>query len=72
MERKRLKDKRLTLGLTQQQVADLIDVDRTFYVRIENGQKGCKMETWLKIADVLNIPESDLIPYIKEGIKKGA
>ena len=72
MERIKLKERRKALNLTQQQVADEIGMDRSYYVKIENGQRGCKMETWLKIADVLKIPENELIPYITEGIKKGA
>lgn len=72
MERIKLKERRKALNLTQQQVADEIGMDRSYYVKIENGQRGCKMETWLKIAAVLKIPEGELIPYITEGIKKGA
>lgn len=72
MVRSKLKERRLSLGLTQQQLADEIQIDRSFYAKVEGGLKGCKMQTWLKIADVLEIPENELIPYITEGIKKGA
>lgn len=70
MARSKLKRKRISLNLTQQEVADLIGITRSYYTEIENGKRGCKIQIWLKIAKVFDIPDSELIPYITEGIKK--
>ena len=72
MVRQMLKNKRLAAGYTQKEVADFVEIDRTFYTNIENGRKNCSMQVWLKIGAALNIPEEELINYIKEGMKKGA
>lgn len=72
MMRSKLKNKRLAAGYTQQQIANAVGIDRTFYSNIENGHKNCRTQIWLKIADVLEIPEDQLISYIKEGLQKSA
>lgn len=68
MARTQLRDRRTERGLTQEKVAKAAGISRAFYTEIEGGQKNCLMEKWLKIADCLDIPESELIPYIKEGM----
>lgn len=68
MARTQLKEQRIKKGLTQENVADAAGISRAFYTEIEGGQKNCLMDKWLKIALCLDIPESELIPYIKEGM----
>lgn len=70
MARSKLKKKRMSLNLTQQETADLIGITRTYYTEIENGNRECKIQIWLKIAKAFGIPDSELISYITEGIKK--
>lgn len=72
MARKKLRNKRLEKGLTQEQVANMVNISRPFYCELESGRKNGKFETWLKIASVLEIGEPDLVDYIKEGIRRGA
>lgn len=72
MARTLLKKRRINKGLTQERVAESAGISRAFYTEIEGGSKNCSMEKWLKIAACLDIPESKLIAYISEGIKKGA
>lgn len=67
MARTRLKDRRMEKGLTQEKVAEAAEISRAFYTEIEGGRKNCLMGKWLKIAACLDIPESELIPYITEG-----
>lgn len=71
MENK-LKSKRKELGYTQLYVAQKVGIGRTYYSEIENGNRKGSFKIWLSIAEVLNIPESELIPYIKNGIKESA
>lgn len=70
--REKLKKRRLQLDLTQEAVATNANISRAFYTEIETGRKNCSMQVWLKIGAALNIPEEELINYIKEGMKKGA
>ena len=72
MTRNKLKERRRSLNLTQQEVADLTGITRTYYTEIENGNRNCNIYIWLKIGEVLGIEEDNLIPYIKERTKKGA
>ena len=69
MKREKLKARRLSLGLTQQRVADEAEITRNYYTDVENGNRNCNLKTWLKIGTVLNIPEDQLISYMKEGIE---
>ena len=58
-----LVEKRNQLGLSQQDVADLIGVSRQYYNFIENGSRQKKMDIDLltKLSAALDIPISDLI-----------
>lgn len=49
-----LKDIRLKLDLTQEQVAERAGISRTFYTEIETGSKKPSIKTAKKIAQVLN------------------
>lgn len=49
-----LKDIRLKLDLTQEQVAERAGISRTFYTEIETGSKKPSTKTAKKIAQVLN------------------
>jgi DNA-binding XRE family transcriptional regulator len=72
LARNKLRDRRKSLNLTQQELATLIGVGRTYYTEIENGNRNCGIVLWLKIGKALRIPNSELIDYIEEGIRKGA
>ena len=70
--RLKLKQQRKSLGLTQEEVAEKMGIGRTYYTEIENGNRTGSWNIWLKIGEALEIPESDLTSYMKDGIKKGA
>lgn len=57
---KRLKDLRKSRKLTQEQLAELIDIDPKQVCRIENGACFTTFETLKKIADNLDIEIYDL------------
>lgn len=71
MKRTRLERKRKDKGLTQGEVAKRAGIHRGYYTNIENGKRRCSVNTWLKIANCLGIPEEDIVSYIKEGLQEG-
>ena len=55
MRRTCLVEKRMQLGLTQQNVADKSEIKRAFYTQIELGTRDPSVYTAKKIAKVLKI-----------------
>ena len=51
----RLKDLRKGLNLTQQQVADAINIDRALYVRYENGTRTPPIQNLVILADFFHV-----------------
>lgn len=47
-------------NMTQQQLADLIQIKRTSLSQIENGVYNARATTMVKIADALGVPLGDL------------
>ena len=52
---------RLTAGLTQEQVALRIGMDRATYNRIEKGHAAALLDSLIRIADAIGVPLSDLV-----------
>ncbi|MZP31357.1 helix-turn-helix domain-containing protein [Heliobacterium undosum] len=51
---------RKTVGFTQEQVAVLVDIDRSFYSHIERGTKTPSLEVALRIANAVNKKVEDI------------
>lgn len=51
----RLKELRQKKGLTQQEIADLLHVNRVTYTNWEKGNREPNFETIIKIADLLEV-----------------
>ena len=51
----KLRQKRLSLNLTQEKVAEKLDLSESFYSRIERGDRVLSVETLLKAACFFNI-----------------
>ena len=49
--------------LTQQELADLIDVDRQYVWKLENGKKNITVDYLDKIIDKLNCTHEDFFKY---------
>lgn len=62
---KRIKELRKNTGLSQENFALLIDMDRTYYSAIENGKHNVTIQNLYKIAKGLNISLSDLLKDFK-------
>lgn len=61
---KRVKQKRLELGYTQEKLAELTDLTNTYIGAIERATSKCSVETVTKLATVLNVD----IDYLLLGI----
>lgn len=59
-----LKDLRTKKKLTQKQVAEKINMDRTDYVRLENGKRGIEAKKAKQLADTLGVKLDDLIKHL--------
>jgi len=55
-----LKKIRIKNGFTQQQIADMVGIDRTAYVRIENGIREPKVALAIKLAEYFHTTVEDL------------
>lgn len=51
-----LREIRIAKGLTQEQLAELIDKDYSTINRIETGKNFVNSQTFAKLCDVLNVP----------------
>lgn len=51
----RLKELRQKKGLTQQEIADLVHVNRVTYTNWEKGNREPNFETLLKLADLFEV-----------------
>lgn len=68
--RNKLKNRRISRGKTQAQIAELVGISRAFYTEIETGKKNCNFAIWVKIGKVLQIPENEMFSYIIENADK--
>jgi len=53
--RENLKAARRVAGLTQQQLADKLDISLRYYQRIEAGESGGSFEVWDALEDLLGV-----------------
>ena len=48
-------------GYTQEELARLLSIDRSFLSRIESGKKGCSVDLFIQLAGFFHISLDDLI-----------
>lgn len=60
MARETLKAARKNLGLTQQQMADKLNISHIYYAKIEGGDRTGIVELWDKMEDLTGIPQRKL------------
>jgi transcriptional regulator with XRE-family HTH domain len=58
--RENLKNARKAAGLTQQQVAEYLNVTRSHYQMMEQGDRVGSVELWDKLEDLFNIHQRKL------------
>lgn len=61
--RNRIRENRKRLGLSQEQLAEVIDCSREHIARIENGKINIGLENFIKLAQVFNITLDELAGY---------
>jgi DNA-binding XRE family transcriptional regulator len=50
-----LREKRKSLGITQQELADRVGRDRTYIIRIEKGETDLQLSSFIRLADALGL-----------------
>lgn len=60
MTRKNLKAARIAKGMTQQQVAEYLDIAQRHYQRIENGEALGSIKHWDALEDLFSIHQRKL------------
>ena len=63
---RKLRFQRLSLGLTQEEVADLIGVSRCSVTRWEEDKVFPNLAVWPRIAEVLGIPMEEIAEAYQE------
>lgn len=57
----RVREQRIALNLSQEKLANIADIDRTYLPDIENGKRNVSLAVAEKIAKVLNVPLTKLL-----------
>lgn len=52
---KRIKEERLILNLTQEQLAEYVDISASYMGQIERGERKVTLDTLIRIANKLNV-----------------
>lgn len=65
-KRLKLKQFRVGLDLSQEQMADSLDVSRSMYAAIENGQRYGKLPFWKKLEVTHNVPSKEVYEMMTE------
>lgn len=53
-------------GLTQEKLAELLDITPRQLQRIENGKRETSLKTFKKLVKILDIKDEDIVKFIKE------
>ena len=51
----RIQQLRIKNGLTQENAATMLNIDRSFYGRIEAGKRGCSIDLLVQISELFNV-----------------
>lgn len=67
----RIRQLRIKSGYTQEKIAGLLNVDRSFYSRIEAGKSGCTVDLFVLLSELFNVSLDYLIlgRYNKDLVK---
>lgn len=58
-----VKEIRESKGITQQQLAEMVEITQPALSQIENGVVNCRMEVLRRIAHALNVTAQDLLGW---------
>jgi len=57
----RVREQRIALNLSQEKLANIANIDRTYLPDIENGKRNVSLAVAEKIAKALNVPLTKLL-----------
>ncbi len=57
----RIRQLRIQNGYTQEELAGVLSIDRSFYSRIETGKKGCSIDLFIHLSALFNVSLDYLI-----------
>lgn len=60
---KKIKEIRLSKGLTQVDIAEKADMNSNYYAKIERGEVKPSADAYEKIAKALHVKSSDIFPF---------
>ena len=58
---KRIRQLRIQNGFTQEQTANAINIDQSYYGRIETGKRGCSVNLFVQLSDLFGVSLDYLI-----------
>jgi transcriptional regulator with XRE-family HTH domain len=67
-----LREARLNQGITQEELAQVLGVNRTTIARYESGRRGLSIAMLLALTRVLDVLLSDLVPGLPNGVSAGS
>lgn len=74
--RKNLKEARRKAGMTQQQMADKLNISHSYYQKIEDGERIGSIDVWDALEDITGVNQRKLReisathPYKRDNLKK--
>ena len=66
-KRKALKMFRLEKELSQQEMADMLGLNRSTYAMVERGQRRGSDEMWATLKNTFNVPDADMWKLMQKG-----
>lgn len=57
----RIRQLRIKSGQTQEKIAEKLNVDRSFYGRVESGKKGCSIDLFIRLSELFQVSLDYLI-----------
>ena len=65
-KRLKLKQLRVSLDLSQEQMADRLGISRTMYVAIENGRRYGTLKFWRNLQETFVVPKGEVFEMMTE------
>ena len=57
----RIRQLRIKNGLTQEKTANALNIDQSYYGRVETGKKGCSVDLFIQLANLFDVSLDYLI-----------
>ena len=57
----RIRQLRIRNGFTQEKIANVLNINQSYYGRIETGKRGCPVELFIQLSDLFDVSLDYLI-----------